>query len=193
MLFTRPSKERIRQGEQTLTFRRWKRPQARAGGLYKLPPTGAIRVASVEVVETGDITDEEARQAGHADRTETLAMLGDGNEPIHRIAFAYVPPEQVPRAAPLAAAEIVERPRSTDRRSKHPWTLAALALIAQHPERRAADLAATIGFQTAPFKANVRRLKALGLTESLEVGYRLTRLGREVLERLQRPLRRGGV
>ncbi len=34
------------------------------------------------------------------------------------------------------------------------------------------------------FKLNVRKLKALGLTESLEVGYRLSPRGRTVLARL---------
>lgn len=186
MLFTRPFKERIRRGEQTLTFRRWKRRQARPGGLYKLPPTGAIRVASVDIVEASEITDADAKRAGHESRTETLAALGSGDAPIYRISFEYVTPEQVPQAASLPATEIVERLRTTDRRAKRPWTRATLSLIAEHPERRAADLAASLGWETAPFKANVRRLKALGLTQSLEVGYRLTDLGRKVLEELRK-------
>lgn len=41
--------------------------------------------------------------------------------------------------------------------------------------------------ETAKFKANVRRLKALGLTQSLEVGYRLTELGRRAASALQGP------
>ena len=187
MLFTRPFKERIRRGELTLTFRRWKRLQARVGGVYKLPPTGAIRVASVDVVEAGEITDADASRAGHADRSETLAALGSGDAPIYRIAFEYVPPERVPQAVPLPAAELIERVRATDRRAKRAWAHATLLLIAEHPQRRAADLAAMLGWETAPFKANVRRLKALGLTQSLEVGYRLTDLGKEVLEGLASP------
>lgn len=35
-----------------------------------------------------------------------------------------------------------------------------------------------------PFKANVRKLKELGLTESLEVGYRLSARGRALLDAL---------
>ncbi|MDE0693425.1 MAG: ASCH domain-containing protein [Gammaproteobacteria bacterium] len=185
MLFTKPFKERIRRGEQTLTFRRWRRPQAKPGGLYKLPPKGAIRVASVEVVEASDITDADARLAGHADRTEALAVLGGGDSPVYRVAFEYVAPEQVPAPKHLPADEIARRLRATDGRAKRPWTAATLALIAQNPERRAADLALALGFETAPFKANVRRLKALGLTESLEVGYRVTDLGQEVLQAFQ--------
>ena len=43
---------------------------------------------------------------------------------------------------------------------------------------RAADLAAALGREKLPFKADVRKLKALGLTESLERGYRLSPRGR---------------
>jgi hypothetical protein len=34
-----------------------------------------------------------------------------------------------------------------------------------------------------PFKANVRKLKALGLTESLDIGYRLSPRGEALLAR----------
>ena len=36
MLFAERFHEPIRQGLITVTFRRWKRPQARAGGIYRL-------------------------------------------------------------------------------------------------------------------------------------------------------------
>ena len=55
-------------------------------------------------------------------------------------------------------------------------------LIATHPERRAGDLAPTMGWELPKFKANVRKLKALGLTRSLETGYRLTDLGERALK-----------
>ena len=42
---------------------------------------------------------------------------------------------------------------------------------------RAPDLAASLGRETLPFKRDVRKLKELGLTESLEVGYRLSPRG----------------
>ena len=47
------------------------------------------------------------------------------------------------------------------------------------------QLAAAINFETAPFKANVRKLKALGLTISLERGYRLSPRGEAVLAHLR--------
>ena len=72
-----------------------------------------------------------------------------------------------------------------DRASSHgPWTRSTLALIADHPARRAGDLAEMVGREMPPFKLDVRKLKALGLTESLDVGYRLSPRGRVVLDRL---------
>ncbi len=61
------------------------------------------------------------------------------------------------------------------------WTRETLELIAAKPAVRAGDLAQQLGQERLPFKANVRKLKALGLTESLEVGYRLSPRGRAFL------------
>ena len=58
-----------------------------------------------------------------------------------------------------------------------------LRLIADRPGVRAGDLAAESGRERLEFKADVRKLKALGLTESLEVGYRLSPRGRAYLDR----------
>ena len=45
-----------------------------------------------------------------------------------------------------------------------------LRLIADRPAVRAPDLAASLGRETQPFKTDVRKLKEMGLTESLDVG-----------------------
>jgi hypothetical protein len=49
------------------------------------------------------------------------------------------------------------------------------------------DLAAQAGQERRAYKMRVRRLKALGLTESLERGYRLSPRGRAYLASLDRP------
>lgn len=51
---------------------------------------------------------------------------------------------------------------------------------------RAPGLAAGLGRETPPFKRDVRRLKELGLTRSLEVGYELSPRGRAYLGRRSR-------
>jgi hypothetical protein len=50
---------------------------------------------------------------------------------------------------------------------------------------RAPDLAAARGEETQAFKLDVRKLKALGLTKSLLVGYRISPRGRTVLTALE--------
>jgi hypothetical protein len=64
-----------------------------------------------------------------------------------------------------------------------PWTRRVLELIGERPGVRAGDLADTIGMERLSFKTDVRKLKALGLTESLEVGYRLSPRGQAWLAR----------
>jgi hypothetical protein len=53
-------------------------------------------------------------------------------------------------------------------------------LIASSPGVRAEDLARSVGREKMPFKLDVRKLKELGLTESLETGYRLSPRGQAV-------------
>ncbi|RVX45669.1 hypothetical protein EDD27_8482 [Nonomuraea polychroma] len=62
-----------------------------------------------------------------------------------------------------------------------PWAVRTLRLIAERPGVRAADLAPAVGQDLARFKLNVRKLKALGLTISLETGYRLSPRGQAYL------------
>jgi hypothetical protein len=70
-----------------------------------------------------------------------------------------------------------------------PWTYEVLRAIGDNPGLRAPDLAASFGRETLPFKRDVRKLKELGLTISLEIGYRLSERGEAVLKRGQSPSR----
>jgi hypothetical protein len=71
-----------------------------------------------------------------------------------------------------------------DKASKHgAWTLRTLALIEEHPGVRAIELATLEGRAKLDFKIDVRKLKALGLTESLPLGYQLSPRGQAVLDR----------
>jgi predicted transcriptional regulator len=56
-----------------------------------------------------------------------------------------------------------------------------LRLIAENPGVRAPDLAARMALDVPTFKRQVRRLKELGLTHSLRVGYRLSPRGEAFL------------
>jgi hypothetical protein len=58
-----------------------------------------------------------------------------------------------------------------------PWAFRTLALIAKRPGVVSTELARQIGMERFAFKAKVRRLKALGLTHSLDIGYELSPRG----------------
>jgi hypothetical protein len=153
------------------------------------------------VVADVDLTGDDARDAGYADRAALLAdLIGPADLPLYRLRFRRVD-EPDPRAV-LAAddrldedavAGITRRLDRLDRASRiGPWTRATLRAIAERPGVRAPDLAASSGRDTLPFKVDVRKLKQLGLTESLPVGYRLSPRGRAYLARTGSDARSAG-
>ena len=177
-------------GSVTVTFRRWRRRQVVAGHRYRtghrIVGRQMIEVDRVDVVDPSSISDADARRSGYPDAGTLVGDLrGDDDLPVYRIEFHRVD-EPDPRSVLAATAdlspadreEIDRRLDRLDRASSHgPWTRAVLTVIAEQPAVRAADLAAGFGRETAPFKLDVRKLKNLGLTISLEVGYRLSPRG----------------
>jgi hypothetical protein len=187
MLFRPADLAAITSGEVTVAFRRWKRPMAKAGGSQRTP-AGVIAFDAVERVD--EVTPEDARRAGFADPDAAWKMLAKREGYLYRITLRLAGPD--PRVAlredaaldAAARAEIAARLARLDKASRHgPWTEATLRAIEAAPGVRAGDLAATLGRERLPFKTDVRKLKALGLTESLEVGYRLSPRGRAYLDR----------
>jgi hypothetical protein len=73
-----------------------------------------------------------------------------------------------------------------------PWTIQVLRSIGIHPGRPASELAAAICAEKDWLKLNIRKLKALGLTESLSVGYRLSPRGKVVLRSIEGEQNRAG-
>jgi hypothetical protein len=183
-------------GSITVTFRRWKRRQVVAGNTYRTP-VGRIEVTAVDVVDEDEITEADAGASGFAS-AEALraALVGDPGLPIYRICFRMAegpdPRDELAAAADLGdeeRAEIDRRLDRLDRASRHgPWTAATLALIADRPAVRAGDLADVVGRERLPFKTDVRKLKNLGLTISLPVGYRLSPRGEAYLAHPRRRL-----
>ena len=194
MLFKQRFWPGLADGSITLTFRSWSRPQAKAGGRY-VTPAGVLVVDDVSLVAVDAITDVEARRAGFADRAELVAQLSDPTAvELYRIEFHHGgrdPRLELREEAELTAADVEQLRARLDRldrsSSSGPWTRATLRLIDQHPARRAGDLAEMIGREMAPFKIDVRKLKGLGLTESLGIGYRLSPRGRALLPHLTDP------
>ena len=73
---------------------------------------------------------------------------------------------------------------------KGPWTLQTLELIEKQPRIAASKLAKQVKRETAPFKADVVKLKKLGLTQSFEVGYEVAPRGKAYLTALRATSRR---
>ena len=193
MLFELRFAPGIQAGDITLTYRRWKRHQAIAGHRYRTT-VGYLEVDQVDVVDPSTISPDEAVSAGYPDVDALVADLrGPPDLPLYRILFHVVDgpdPRDVLAAAadlrPGEVADIAARLGRLDKASRSgPWTATTLDLISERPGVRAADLAASVGRETQPFKLDVRKLKGLGLTLSLEVGYRLSPRGEAVLR--QRP------
>jgi len=177
---------RIRSGRVSIVFRRWRYARVRAGTKLRTM-IGLIEIRSVAEVPSVDETD--ARLAGY-DTVDALRadIPGDAAYPLFRMEVGYAGPD--PRIALRQSlpsrdelASLIARLDKMDGSSRRgPWTRTILALIAERPATRAGDLFASAGYpDLRTFKRDVRRLKELGLTESLDVGYRLSPRGAAVL------------
>ncbi|HET9416648.1 MAG TPA: hypothetical protein VFP30_03825 [Candidatus Limnocylindria bacterium] len=171
-------------------FRRWERARVKVGGRQRTA-LGVISFTSAEVVEREDLAVTDAERAGFASLERLLAVLDRRPErPIWRIGLEFAGPD--PRATlrdtlpgPEELEGILRRLERLDAVSRDgPWTNDVLALIGARPNVRAVDLATSVGREKMPFKLDVRKLKELGLTESLRPGYRLSARGEFVLHRL---------
>ena len=188
MLIRKDDLERIKEGEIDLAFRRQKRPTIRAGGTLKTR-IGVLAIGSVREVSERSITAADARRAGCASLSELLDKLRGREGVLYRIELRYAGED--PRIAlrneyrvgAAELAEIREQLVRFDKASRRgPWTRETLTAIARYPGRRAIELAEAQGHDKPWFKAQVRKLKALGLTISLSPGYELSPRGKVVLQ-----------
>lgn len=187
MLIPRDTLGRIARGEVTMAFRRWQRPTVRTGGTL-LTRAGQLEIRSVDKVVAGDITQADALRAGFESREELIAELGrrDDGE-VYRIRFGalHADPRIALREAPPDEKQLatirVKLARLDAASPVGAWTRRTLEVIRDHPAVRAGDICQLVGQDRATFKPNVRKLKAMGLTISLEVGYRLSPRGEELL------------
>ena len=186
--------EAIKAGEIDLQFRRWRRRSVKPGGTLKTR-VGVLQIGEITSISVEDVTDEEAQRAGLGDRAGFLKWL-DKMKPgeLDRIEVSYLgedPRTALRETAELTTPELDEIAASLDAMDAQAeigaWTGRAMDLIAEHPGRLAEELASDMGLAKQPFKSRIRKLKAMGLTQSLEVGYRLSPRGEEL--RAHRALR----
>jgi hypothetical protein len=188
MLFKVHILEAIRDGRVTLAFRCWRRPTVKAGGALRTP-VGVVAIDAVDAVKPADITNAAAKQAGYPDAQALLAELRTREGTLYRVRLRFAGED--PRIALREQAKLTQAEREDlrlrlermDARSRSgPWTRRVLGLIAANEGTRAAELAVQLDMDTLAFKRNVRKLKELGLTESLGTGYRLSPRGRALAE-----------
>jgi hypothetical protein len=181
-------------GSITVTFRQWDKPKVKPGGRYRVHPIGVVEVDAIDRVPLGKVTASDARKAGFASRAELLDYLRPAakseltpESEIFRIRLRHA--GEADYVAGALDEQLTAEDRATIKQklarldTPTPWTRRTLSLIAAHPHVAASQLAKKLGRETAPFKADVVKLKKLGLTQSFEVGYDLTPRGRAYLAR----------
>ncbi len=189
MLFKYRFHPGLRDGSITLTFRTWKKPQARAGGRYRFGPDDVLVADAVTLVRAGTISGADARRSGFATADALRAELGVSTATkVYRVEFHYErSADERTRTAldgRLSAADAEELSKKLERMG--PWALETLRLIERQPKVAASKLAPQLGRERAPFKTDVRKLKRLGLTISHDVGYELSPRGRAFLRKKER-------
>ena len=179
----------IKDGKTDLAFRRWDRPRVKVGTRLRTA-VGVVEVLEVDRVTLKSVTPKDAARAGAESLDALLGELRRRSGQVFRIRLRHGGED--PRVALRKQDDLTDEEidalraklEGMDKRAKLPWTRQTLEMIRDRPGVVARDLAASRGEETRPFKTRVRRLKELGLTESLEVGYRLSPRGRALLDNL---------
>jgi len=192
MLFSLDAHAGLADGSITRTFRTWKRAQARAGGRYRVGGM-LLEVDAVSQVAVADLSEDDARAAGEPDLAALRRRLGDPDAQtlVWRVDLHHVGPDDriALRATDALSEQDVDRLRTRLDRldaasATGPWTREVLRLIVARPGVVSTELAAELGRERQAFKTDVRKLKNLGLTESLQVGYRISPRGEALLQAL---------
>lgn len=94
MMFSRDLRERVADGEITVSIRLWSRPQVKVGGRYQTAGV-VIEIDSLEVLPFSAVTDDDIAASGEADREslrDRAAHAGPIGEDtlIHRVWFHVV-------------------------------------------------------------------------------------------------------
>ncbi len=185
--------ERIVAGEIDTLFRRQKRPTVKTGGSLRTR-AGMLDILRVDRIELTDVSAHDAKRAGYGSVDEAIADLTqkpEGDFYRVRVRVGGIDPRvELRERSELSDEELADvraRLERLDTRSPAgAWTVRFLTMLSDRPHTRAPDLAASIGWETKPFKANVAKLKALGLTISHSPGYELSPRGHTVLADLRR-------
>lgn len=190
MLIKNAVLDRIAAGEVDTLFRRQKRPTVKTAGTLRTR-IGMLDIVRVDRVELDEISARDARRGGFDSVAEVVAELTrkpEGDFYRVRVRVGGPDPRETLREQTELSTDDLEQVRAALDRfdARGPWTRQILAMISDRPHVRAPDLAASIDWETKPFKEHVRKLKGLGLTISHNPGYELSPRGRAVMTALDR-------
>ena len=133
MLFSADAWAGIADGSITVTFRAWKRPQAKIGGRYRVAGM-LIEVRDMGQVAVDTITAVDARHAGAVDLEALRSRLGTC-DPVWRIDFVLVgADDRIALRTETSAddvADVIARLSRLDRNGA--WTRTTLQLIERYP------------------------------------------------------------
>jgi hypothetical protein len=200
-MISKPIAEAIRAGTVMQAFRRWDVPRVKVGGT-QLTSAGVVRFdACTEVPDLSRLTERDAERAGAKDLAalqkslmpttrKPTARAGRGGDKVYRVCLSWVAED--PRIAlrgktpdPEELTETARRLSRLDARPTGAWTRQVLEWIRANPRIVSKELAAQRGVELLPMKADIRKLKALGLTISHDVGYELSPRGAAYLAWLE--------
>ena len=192
MLFSAAAWPGLADGSITVTFRTWTRPQAKAGGRYRIAGM-LLEATDVREVEVGTLTDTDAVAAGEIDLPTLLQRLKNPSPDsrVWRVGLRYVGIDDRvelridDRLTNDDIAALRTRLDQLDGSAGGPWTRTTLRLIENYPGVVSTALARHTGLERPAFKLNVRKLKEMGLTESLDTGYRLSPRGEALLRAIR--------
>jgi hypothetical protein len=181
----------IADGTIDLAFRRWDKPRVKPGGSQR---TRIGLIAFTDVKKVTRVSSKDAKRAGYASAEHMQDAWSHKEGDLYRIELHLAGPD--PRTVlreQLPTPEELDKIHTRLQRMGE-WTYEYLQTIAEQPGVRAPDLAASFNRETHPFKLDIRKLKELGLTESLRIGYRLSPRGEAVMRsRSGRGRTRGGT
>jgi hypothetical protein len=184
MLFSASAWPGLADGSITVTFRTWSKPQAKVGGRYRVGGM-LLEATDVREVAVSELTDADAAAAGEGTLVRLLQRLKQPapDATVWRVDLRYLGiDDRIERRVldELSDDDITALRARLDRLDRvggKPWTRGTLQLIEKYPGVVSTALARHAGQERPDFKINVRKLKEMGLTESLQVGYQLSPRG----------------
>jgi hypothetical protein len=191
MLFTAATLRGLNEGRVSCTYRRWDVVRPKVGSRFTTS-AGVVEVTSISRADEQQLTEQDAAEAGFDSVADLIKWCrAKGNGDLYRIGITLAGPDpriELRRKDNLDPADVTTlnaKLDRMDRAAENPWTRNTLRQIQRMPGVVSTELAAEVGQERQAYKIRVRRLKALGLTESLDRGYRLSPRGQAYLAALE--------